>query len=161
MGSHPPANCFVIDIASSQMLVLALKFSGKVMFSKISVNASRRLSKIAQRNLGAGDAYPCAEAAQPYRDRTWLAARQRANLPDLDQIFSATMKEIEPMPRQIAVELILRGQHRPLRMPAFVLPDAAAALGMLDHWRVREEVDPHIADRAERLIDPLGRVASS
>jgi hypothetical protein len=109
-----------------------------------------------------GDAWhPCAEAAQPYRDRTWLAARQRANLPDLDQIFSATMKETEPMPRQIAVEIILPGLHQPLRMPAFAPPDAAAALGMLDHWRVREEVDPHIADRAERLIDPLGRAASS
>jgi hypothetical protein len=38
---------------SSQMLVVALKFCGKVVFSKISVNASGRLSKIAQRDLAA------------------------------------------------------------------------------------------------------------
>jgi hypothetical protein len=86
---------------------------------------------------------------------------RRLGHPDLTRLFTATMTETIAMPRAIAVELVLPGVHRPLRTPAFEPPNTTNALGVLDRWRVRQEVAPEIADRAERLIDALGRAATS
>jgi hypothetical protein len=101
-----------------------------------------------------------------YRDRLWQRAivqswAARLGHMDLTLLFNATMMETEPMPRQIAVEIVLPGLHRPLRTPAFEPGNTASALGVLDRWKVREEVAPHVAERAERLIDAIARAASS
>jgi hypothetical protein len=65
------------------------------------------------------------------------------------------------MPRQIAVEIVLLGLHRPMRMRAFAPIDTAATLGLLDRWRVRKEIAPEIAELAERLIDAIGRAGAA
>jgi hypothetical protein len=98
-----------------------------------------------------------------YRDRTWLAAvhrqwRQRANLPDLDQMFATAMTE-PPMQNDVELELTIRGRDRTLCLPRVSVANVTPALDRLDWYRRTAAADQRVLEQAEASLNALTRAS--